>query len=34
MKVIETNIEGCYIVEPDVFGDNRGYFAEKDDILI
>jgi dTDP-4-dehydrorhamnose 3,5-epimerase len=28
MKVIETKLEGCYIIEPDVFGDNRGYFTE------
>ena len=28
MKVIETSIEGCYIIEPKVFGDNRGYFTE------
>jgi dTDP-4-dehydrorhamnose 3,5-epimerase len=28
MKVIKTKLEGCYIIEPDVFGDNRGYFTE------
>ena len=28
MKVIETEIEGVKIVEPDVFGDNRGWFCE------
>lgn len=28
MKVIETKLKGCYIIEPDVFGDNRGYFTE------
>lgn len=28
MKIIETKLKGCYIIEPDVFGDNRGYFAE------
>ena len=25
---IDTNIEGVFIVEPTVFGDNRGYFME------
>lgn len=34
MKVIETELRDCYIIEPDVFGDNRGYFyqtySEKD----
>lgn len=28
MKVIKTNIEGLYIIEPKVFGDNRGWFME------
>jgi dTDP-4-dehydrorhamnose 3,5-epimerase len=28
MKVIKTNIEGLYIIEPKVFGDNRGWFIE------
>jgi dTDP-4-dehydrorhamnose 3,5-epimerase len=28
MKVTETKLKGCYIIEPDVFGDNRGYFSE------
>lgn len=28
MKVIETEITGLYIVEPEVFGDSRGYFFE------
>ena len=27
-KKIETSIEGVYIIEPTVFGDNRGYFME------
>ena len=27
-KRIDTSIEGVYIVEPTVFGDNRGYFME------
>lgn len=27
-KVIETNIQGAYIVEPQVFGDSRGSFSE------
>lgn len=28
MKIIDTEIEGLKIVEPDVFGDNRGWFCE------
>lgn len=28
MKVIQTEIEGVVILEPDVFGDARGYFFE------
>ena len=28
MKVIDTEIEGVKIVEPDVFGDARGWFCE------
>ena len=28
MKVIPTDIEGVGIIEPDVFGDARGYFME------
>lgn len=28
MKVIETNIPGVIILEPDVYGDSRGYFLE------
>lgn len=28
MKVIHTEIEGVYIVEPQVFGDERGWFME------
>ena len=27
-KKINTEIEGVYIIEPTVFGDNRGYFME------
>lgn len=27
-KRIDTEIEGVYIIEPTVFGDNRGYFME------
>ena len=27
-KRIDTDIEGVYIIEPTVFGDNRGYFME------
>ena len=28
MKKIETKLPGGYIVEPQVFGDHRGYFME------
>lgn len=28
MKLIETKLKDCYIVEPDRFGDNRGWFSE------
>jgi dTDP-4-dehydrorhamnose 3,5-epimerase len=28
MKFIKTAISGVYIIEPSVFGDNRGYFSE------
>ncbi len=28
MKVIETKLEGCFILEPDKYGDSRGYFME------
>ena len=28
MKVLETNIKGCYVIEPNVFGDERGFFLE------
>ena len=28
MKKIETSLEGVYIIEPQVFGDQRGYFME------
>lgn len=28
MKVIETEIEGLKIIEPEVFGDERGWFCE------
>ena len=27
-KFTKTEIEGVYIIEPKVFGDNRGYFME------
>lgn len=27
-KRIDTDIEGLYVIEPTVFGDNRGYFME------
>src|SRR5690554_6139306 len=28
MKLVKTQIEGVCIIEPDVFGDSRGYFME------
>ncbi|WP_226468837.1 dTDP-4-dehydrorhamnose 3,5-epimerase [Luteimonas panaciterrae] len=28
MKVIETDLPGCVVLEPQVFGDDRGYFFE------
>ena len=28
MKFVNTSIEGLVIIEPTVFGDNRGYFLE------
>lgn len=28
MKVIETELKDCYIIEPDKFGDHRGYFSQ------
>lgn len=28
MKKIETGLKDCYILEPDLFGDHRGYFTE------
>ncbi len=28
MNVIQTKIEGAFLIEPDVFGDNRGWFME------
>lgn len=28
MKVIKTNLNDCFIIEPTVFGDHRGYFFE------
>lgn len=28
MKVITTKLEGCYIIEPKIFNDERGYFFE------
>ena len=27
MNVIKTNLKDCYIIEPDKFGDDRGYFS-------
>jgi dTDP-4-dehydrorhamnose 3,5-epimerase len=28
MKVTETNLKGCFLIEPAVFKDSRGYFFE------
>ncbi|WP_282638536.1 dTDP-4-dehydrorhamnose 3,5-epimerase [Sphingobacterium thalpophilum] len=28
MKVTETKLQGCFILEPAVYGDSRGYFME------
>jgi len=28
MKVVETNLPGCVVLEPQVFGDERGFFYE------
>ena len=28
IKVTKAPIEGLYVIEPTVFGDNRGYFVE------
>tara|TARA_B110000003_G_scaffold276098_1_gene320876 strand:- start:2225 stop:2779 length:555 start_codon:yes stop_codon:yes gene_type:complete len=28
MRVIETKLQGCVIIEPDVHGDERGFFLE------
>ena len=28
MKVTETNLKGCFVLEPDVFSDERGIFFE------
>ena len=28
MKVIQTDLPGCVVIEPRVFGDDRGYFFE------
>lgn len=28
MKVIETDLPGCVVIEPQVFGDSRGFFFE------
>lgn len=29
MKLLETPLKDCYIIEPTIFTDNRGYFYEK-----
>ncbi len=28
MKAIETALQGCFIIEPKIIGDSRGYFFE------
>ena len=28
MKVIESKLDGCVIIEPEVLGDDRGFFLE------
>ncbi|NLR93081.1 dTDP-4-dehydrorhamnose 3,5-epimerase [Flammeovirga agarivorans] len=28
MNIVETKLKDCYIIEPKVFGDSRGYFFE------
>ncbi|MCC7248058.1 MAG: dTDP-4-dehydrorhamnose 3,5-epimerase [Lysobacter sp.] len=28
MKIIETDLPGCLVIEPQVFGDDRGFFYE------
>ena len=28
MKLIETGLPGCVVIEPAVFGDERGFFYE------
>ena len=28
MKIIETDLPGCLVIEPRVFGDDRGFFYE------
>lgn len=28
MRIMETNLEGLYVIKPDVFGDHRGWFTE------
>ena len=28
MKLVETDLPGCLIIEPQVFGDDRGFFFE------
>jgi len=28
VKVIETSLTGCYVIDPKVFGDDRGFFFE------
>ncbi|WP_034060397.1 dTDP-4-dehydrorhamnose 3,5-epimerase [Lacinutrix jangbogonensis] len=33
MKSFETKLKGCYIIEPNVFEDKRGYFLESFNVI-
>ena len=28
MNIIETSLEGCFLIEPQLFHDDRGFFME------
>lgn len=28
MKIVDTDLPGCFVIEPQVFGDDRGFFFE------
>ena len=34
MKIISTSIDGCYVIEPNIFEDNRGSFVKTFDLNI